>query len=490
MEATKPVSERWQFTTRIEVDQDELPGFDRLLEEWLLVQQKYCAWLPTEHPWEYTERPSTGHLAVAAFNAGGIAVEEWKTRKVGEEKEGYGRNDLWIRLQKGTEELDYYVECKWGRVTVGKSAEDQDCWNTVKSLVDEARKSASKLTQPRKIGLVFFSLYIGNKSELEAAADADQVGRFVDNLSQECGPHTFAGIWLTPESFKNSMAQTRNSWKNRTIGMVVMASSVTILDTIVEQKKTEVARLPERAITGEVLQEAVRNRGGARGFLQALRQPRRGVALIAEVKKASPSMGVICHDFDPVRIARDYEAAGADCLSVLTDEKFFQGSLSYLKQIRAAVSLPLLRKDFIIDERQILEAIEWGADAILLIVAILSDAQLKRFHSLAAAAGLAALVEVHDEIELDRALAAGAELVGVNNRNLKTFKVDLGHTERLAARLRAFPSGSGRLLVAESGIHTRADVQRVQGATAQAILVGESLVKQGNIRGKVAELLG
>ena len=121
------------------------------------------------------------------------------------------------------------------------------------------------------------------------------------------------------------------------------------------------------------------------------------IALIAEVKKASPSAGVICQDFDPVRIAKAYEAAGASCLSVLTDEKFFQGSLEYLRQIRTAVKLPLLRKDFIIDERQILEAIEWGADAILLIVAILTDEQLKKFHSLATEAGLAALVEVHDE---------------------------------------------------------------------------------------------
>ena len=136
------------------------------------------------------------------------------------------------------------------------------------------------------------------------------------------------------------------------------------------------------------------------------------------------------------RIAREYEAAGASCLSVLTDEKFFQGSLEYLKQIRGAVKLPLLRKDFIIDERQILEAVEWGADAILLIVAILSDAQLRQFHALATGAGLAALVEVHDEAELDRALEAGAQLIGVNNRDLKTFKVDLATTERLAARLR------------------------------------------------------
>jgi len=173
---------------------------------------------------------------------------------------------------------------------------------------------------------------------------------------------------------------------------------VNILDTIVEQKKIEVAQLPVRLIAAGDLRDAMLERGERRDFLGALRQPRRGdVALIAEVKKASPSAGVICPDFDPVRIAREYEAAGASCLSVLTDEKFFQGSLDYLRQIREAVKLPLLRKDFIIDERQILEAIEWGADAILLIVAILDDTRLKKFHDLASEAGLAVLVEVHDE---------------------------------------------------------------------------------------------
>ena len=263
-----------------------------------------------------------------------------------------------------------------------------------------------------------------------------------------------------------------------------------ILDKIVEQKKVEVARLPQRIVSTQDLQSALRARGGWREFEGALRKPRLGkVALIAEVKKASPSAGVICADFDPVRIARQYEAAGADCLSVLTDEKFFQGSLEYLKQIRAAVKLPLLRKDFIIDERQILEAVEWGADAILLIVAILSDAQLKQFHTLATQAGLVALVEVHDEAELERALAAGATLIGVNNRDLKIFKVDLGTTERLAAKLDSTPGRAEKLLVAESGIHTRADVQRLAKCGAQAILVGESLMKHPDITAKVSELL-
>jgi indole-3-glycerol phosphate synthase len=213
--------------------------------------------------------------------------------------------------------------------------------------------------------------------------------------------------------------------------------------------------------------------------------------LIAEVKKASPSMGVICPNFDPVRIAKEYEAAGASCLSVLTDEQFFQGSLDYLRQIREAVKLPLLRKDFIIDERQILEAIEWGADAILLIVAILTDGQLQKFHSLATEAGLAVLVEVHDEEELNRALKISPQLIGVNNRNLKTFKVDLATTEVLAAKMEDVRWKMAKpLLVAESGIHTRADVERVQECGASAILVGESLIKQGDIGAKVRELLG
>jgi indole-3-glycerol phosphate synthase len=265
-----------------------------------------------------------------------------------------------------------------------------------------------------------------------------------------------------------------------------------ILDTIVEQKKLEVAKLPERLIAAGDLRDAMLEHGERRDFLAALRKPRVGdVALIAEVKKASPSKGVICENFDPVRIAKEYEAAGASCLSVLTDEKFFQGSLDYLRQIRAAVKLPLLRKDFIIDERQILEAIEWGADAILLIVAILDDARLKRFHDLAIDAGLAVLVEVHDEAELERAVALGAELIGVNNRDLKTFTVDLATTERLAAKLygTATARQSQSLLVAESGIFTRADVTRLKQCGAGAILVGESLVRGGDVAAKTRALL-
>jgi indole-3-glycerol phosphate synthase len=268
---------------------------------------------------------------------------------------------------------------------------------------------------------------------------------------------------------------------------------MTILDTIVVQKRLEVVRLPEGPVAAFQLREAIQQRGsGVRDFFGALGRPRKGdIGLIAEVKKASPSLGVICPNFDPVRIAREYEAAGASCLSVLTDEQFFQGSLEYLKAIRAAVGLPLLRKDFIIDERQILEAIQWGADAILLIVAILTDEQLAHFHALADAAGLTVLVEVHDEAELERALKCGARLVGVNNRDLKTFKVDLATTERLATLLfRADDAATrSRLLVAESGIHSRRDVERLMACGSEAILVGESLMKSGNIADKVAELI-
>lgn len=254
---------------------------------------------------------------------------------------------------------------------------------------------------------------------------------------------------------------------------------MTILDKIVAQKKREVAALPPLA-TRPAAAEARRD------FIGALQRPPRGApALIAEVKKASPSAGVICPDFDPVRIAREYEAAGAACLSVLTDEHFFQGSLADLRAIRQAVALPLLRKDFIIDERQIPQSVQCGADAILLIVRILEDAQLRRLCARAAAAGLAALVEVHDEAELERALAAGADLIGINNRNLDNFTVDLGATVRLAARVK------NRIIVAESGLRSAANVRRVRRAGASAILVGESLLRHpGGIAAQVARLLG
>jgi len=257
-----------------------------------------------------------------------------------------------------------------------------------------------------------------------------------------------------------------------------------ILDKIVAVKREEVAQLIRRPAATENLLWSAKAYGERRDFADALRFPRRGsVALIAEVKKASPSAGVIRPDFDPVKIALEYEAAGASCLSVLTDEQFFQGSLKFLQQIRDAVRLPILRKDFIIHEREIIESIEAGADAILLIVAILNDEELARFHATARAAGLAVLVEVHNESEMHRALAAGAEIIGINNRDLKTFTVSLATTEKLA------PLATGKMLVAESGINNRSDVTRLQSVGAKGILVGESLMRSRDIREKVAILI-
>lgn len=256
---------------------------------------------------------------------------------------------------------------------------------------------------------------------------------------------------------------------------------ISILDKIVAVKRREVAALLPRA-------EELRGRAAARKDFRNISgtlASHEGIALIAEVKKASPSAGVICPDFDPVRIARAYEQAGASAISVLTDREFFQGNIEYLQQIRTAVSLPLLRKDFIIEELQIHEAAAYGADAVLLIAAILDDKQLGDFRAIAEYLRMSALVEVHDETELDRALAAGAHLIGINNRNLATFAVSLTTTERLAAHI-----PNDRIIVAESGIHTHADVDRVARAGSKAILVGESLMRSGDIAAKVKELLG
>ena len=259
-----------------------------------------------------------------------------------------------------------------------------------------------------------------------------------------------------------------------------------ILDKILEQKKKEVAALDLRKFG--MHKKMICDRKQWVPFASVLRTAK-GVALVAEVKKASPSAGVIQPNYDPIGIAREYENAGATALSVLTDEKFFQGHLDHLQRIREAVRLPILRKDFIIDEKQIYESMAFGADAILLIVAILSKQQLMRFTRVCRKNQIAAVVEVHDELELDRALAAGAEIIGINNRNLKDFSVDLATTEKLAARLTQGMCGK-YTVIAESGINTRADVERVQKAGVNAILVGESLMRSGDITAKVKELLG
>lgn len=207
--------------------------------------------------------------------------------------------------------------------------------------------------------------------------------------------------------------------------------------------------------------------------------------MIAEVKKASPSKGLIRPDFEPVTIAKTYESAGASAISVLTDEKYFQGSIEYLKSIRQAVDLPLLRKDFVIDAYQIYEARAAGADAILLIVAALSREQLVEFGGLARELGMGALIEVHTAEELDVALSTDEPIIGINNRNLQTFETTLDTTIELASRI-----PSDRVIVSESGIFTRADVERLTAAGVDAILVGESLMREPDPGVKVRELLG
>ena len=262
---------------------------------------------------------------------------------------------------------------------------------------------------------------------------------------------------------------------------------MTVLDEIVASKRCEIESLPAGEVTAHHLRERIAARGGLRPFRRALAHAPLG--LIAEVKKASPSAGVIATDFDPSSIARDYRRGGAHCLSVLTDAPHFQGALAHLDTVRRAVDLPLLRKDFVLDPRQIVEAVEWGADAVLLIVSILDQGLLEALHRLAREAGLAVLVEVHDEEELDRALAVGADLIGVNNRDLRRFTVDLGTTERLARVLDRHPDRETILLVAESGIRSRADVERMRTAGAQALLVGESLMRRtGSAPERIAKL--
>jgi len=258
----------------------------------------------------------------------------------------------------------------------------------------------------------------------------------------------------------------------------------TILDTILAHKREEVTA--RKAKTPHI-EEAARGIGWVcRNFLLALQAPPVGsLALIAEVKKASPSAGVIRPGFDPIQIARVYEQSGAACLSVLTDERFFQGHDTYLTTIRTAVELPLLRKDFIIDAFQIYEARAIGADAVLLIAAALSPTQLTDYHALAGEIGMASLVEVHTEAEMQIALDVGAKLIGINSRDLNTFVTDLGTVERLAAMV-----PTDVTLVAESGIKTLADVRRVAEAGAKAVLVGETFMRAPDIGTAVRELMG
>jgi indole-3-glycerol phosphate synthase len=261
----------------------------------------------------------------------------------------------------------------------------------------------------------------------------------------------------------------------------MLRTSSGILAEIVSQKQQEVAELHPRA--AELERAAHERKTAPRPFAQALRK--QGPAIIAEIKKASPSKGLLLADFHPALIAHQYEKGGAACLSVLTDKHFFQGSLHDLEAARAAAQLPVLRKDFTIDRLQIFEAAAHGADAILLIAAILDVKELTHFREMAHSLGIAALVEVHNHDELTKAIDSGAEIIGVNNRNLDTFEVSLDTSLRLSYLMPAHVTR-----VTESGIFTRSDIETLSAAGFHAFLIGESLMKSNDPSGALKTLLG
>ena len=257
----------------------------------------------------------------------------------------------------------------------------------------------------------------------------------------------------------------------------------TILDKIVAAKREEIAAA-QHAQPLAALRDQLATAPPVRDFFAAL-AAQGPIKLIAEVKKASPSKGVIRDDFDPVSIAETYATHGASCISVLTDEQFFQGHLDYLRAIRQRVAVPLLRKDFILDEYQIVEARVAGADAVLLIAECLDDCHLRALHNATLELGMTPLVELYEPANVARVLEAGATLVGVNNRDLRSFEVDLQHTVRLRQQI---PPDC--VLVGESGIYSRADVMLLESAGVDAMLVGESLMREADIGSAVRSLLG
>lgn len=257
----------------------------------------------------------------------------------------------------------------------------------------------------------------------------------------------------------------------------------TVLDRIVSAKREEISRLHARASLAELKRRAS-SAPAPRDFVAALRRGR-GLGFICEIKKASPSAGLLRADFDPAALARAYQAAGADCLSVLTDGPFFQGDLAHLAAVRAAVDLPLLRKDFVLDAHQVWEARAVGADAVLLIAEILNDAALASLLAEIRSAGMEALVELYDPENLDRVVRAGATLIGVNNRDLRTFVTSLDQTLTLAPRV-----PPDRLLVSESGIRTGDDLATLRRAGVGAVLIGETFMRSPDVGAKLAELRG
>jgi indole-3-glycerol phosphate synthase len=289
----------------------------------------------------------------------------------------------------------------------------------------------------------------------------------------------------------------------------------TILDKIIEHKHEELKSIKVSHPLQEI-KEDLKNSGFVRSSFYDALSKTDGVNIIAEVKKGSPSKGVICHDFDHIKIAKEYEKAGASAVSVLTDEHFFYGRLSFLKDIRKEIKLPILRKDFIIDEYQIFEAKSAGADAVLLIAAVLDKDTLTRFLALTHELSMDALVEVHNEEELKKVLATDAVIIGINNRNLKDFSVDLNTTRELARVIKSSDlqegaeevllegaredllegtaevllEGARALVVSESGIHKRADIDFLLSFGVNSFLIGEALVKGGSIQEKMRELIG
>lgn len=257
-----------------------------------------------------------------------------------------------------------------------------------------------------------------------------------------------------------------------------------ILDEIISYKKKELEARKTEIPVG-IISSAIWNLPLPLNFKEALLPSSDGrIRVIAEVKKASPSKGVIREEFDHLEIAKTYERNGASALSVLTDRHFFQGSIDYLSEIRQMVSLPLLRKDFVFDEYQIFEARGYGADAVLLIAAVLDDKELCDFVKLSLDLGMAPLVEVHDEIELERALKTNAELIGINNRNLQTFKTDINTTVRL---MNGVPED--KIVVSESGINTKEDIKLIKDAGVDAFLIGEALMREADIGKKLREFV-
>jgi len=256
-----------------------------------------------------------------------------------------------------------------------------------------------------------------------------------------------------------------------------------ILDTILEHKRQEVAESKDRLPIAELIAQA-RDQQKPRDFRAAI-AGRTGVRLIAEMKKASPSAGLIREDFIPGDLAAACEKAGAAAISVLTDERFFQGSPDYVAAVKDRVGIPVLRKEFIVDEYQVYESRVAGADALLLVVGALTRSELQRLWELARELGMYALVEVHSEAEVESALNAGAEIIGINNRDLDTFRTDVNTTVKLRRLL-----GDDKIVVSESGISTRKDVELLERVSVDAVLVGEIIMRSADVGAKVKELLG